>query len=83
VLVGDQDHGLAGAGGFMLIDRGSSDGITLGKRLAVYRDVRIPGMPLNSIGEGVVVSVGPHASLTRVTASRDAVQRGDYVAFRK
>lgn len=83
VLVGEKERRLAGAGGFMLIDRGSTEGVTVGKRLAVYRDVHIPGMPLNSIGEAVVVNVGPHASVTHITATRDAVQRGDYVAFRK
>ena len=83
ILVGDEDHATAGTGEFIMIDRGSTDGMTLGKRVAVYRDVRTPGMPLASIGEAVVVNVGPHVSLTRITAARDAIRRGDYVAIRK
>ena len=83
VLGGNEDRGIGALGEFMMIDRGSSEGVTEGKRFALYRDIRIPGMPLASIGEAVVVSVGPHVSLTRITAGRDAIRRGDYVAFRK
>jgi len=83
VLVGDEDRVLAGTYMFTMIDRGSAEGVAPGARVAIYRDVRIPSMPLASIAEGVVVSVGPHAALTRVTAARDAVINGDYVAFRK
>jgi hypothetical protein len=83
VLIGDEDRQAAGAGEFVLIDRGADQGLTPGTRLAVYRDVRIAGMPLASVGEAVVISVGPIASLTRITRARDAVVSGDYVAIRK
>ena len=68
---------------FMLIDWGADHGVTPGTRLAIYRDVRTPGLPLASVGDAVVISVGPMLSLTRITRARDAVQSGDYVAIRK
>ena len=83
VLFGNEDRQTAGAGEFVLIDRGAAQGITPGTRLAVYRDVRVAGMPLASVGEAVVISVGPVISLTRITRARDAVMSGDYVAVRK
>src|SRR5205085_918302 len=51
VLVGNEDRQVIGGGDFVLIDRGSNDGVTMGARFAVYRDVKMEGMPLAAIGE--------------------------------
>ena len=67
----------------MLIDRGSDQGVTIGARFAIYRDVRAPGVPLSAVGESVIVSTGKSMSLARITRSRDAVVSGDYVVPRK
>lgn len=83
VLVGSDDRAAAAAGDFVLIDRGAAQGIASGMRLAIYRDVRTAGMPLASVGEAVVITVGPAISLMRITRARDAVFSGDYVAVRK
>jgi len=83
VLFGNEDRQTAGAGDFVLIDRGAAQGVTPGTRVAVYRDVGIAGMPLASVGEAVVISVGPAVALTRITRARDAVLSGDYIAIRK
>jgi len=83
IVAGDEDRRTGGAGDFMLIDWGADHGVTPGTRLAIYRDVRTPGLPLASVGDAVVISVGPMLSLTRITRARDAVQSGDYVAIRK
>ena len=83
VIVGSEDRQAAGAGDFVLIDRGASQGIAAGMRVAIYRDVRTPGLPLASVGDAVVISVGPAIALTRITRARDAVLSGDYVAVRK
>ena len=40
-------------------------------------------MPLASVGEAVVITVGPVVSLMRITRARDAVLSGDYVAPRR
>src|SRR5439155_16690899 len=83
VLAGNGDRSAAGPGDFMLIDRGTANGVVPGARFAVYRDVNAAGMPLAAIGEIVVISTGPDTALTRITRARDAVLSGDYVARRK
>jgi hypothetical protein len=83
VLAGNEDRTVAGAGDFMLIDRGSAQGAAPGARYAVYRDVKASGLPLASIGELVVISTGPDTSLARITRARDAVFTGDYIAQRR
>jgi len=83
VLMGAENHSAVGIGNLMLIDRGEDQGFKAGSRFAVYRDVRVGGMPLTSVGEGVVLSIGKTMSLARITRSRDAVIPGDYVVPRK
>jgi hypothetical protein len=83
VLIGDENRQATGAGDFVLIDRGAAQGVAPGTRLALYRDVRRPGMPLANVGEAVVINVGPVISLARITRARDAVLSGDHVAIRK
>ncbi len=86
IVVGAEDRRTAGAGDFMLIDRGSAQGVVPGARYAIYRDVSnfiAAGLPLAPVGEAVVISTGTDTALTRITRSRDAVMSGDYVALRK
>jgi len=83
VLAGIEDRSSAGAGDFVLIDRGTDQGVTPGARFAVYRDIGAARMPLAAIGEAVVLTAGKTMALTRITRSRDAVLSGDYVAPRR
>lgn len=83
VLTGTDNRAAAGSGELMMIDQGTDQGMEAGARFAIYRDTRAPGVPLASIGEGVVLSAGKTMSLTRITRSRDAVVSGDYVVPRK
>jgi hypothetical protein len=83
IVIGNEDRLSAGAGDFMLIDRGSSQGLTAGARFSVYRDLRVDGAPLSNIGEGIVIATGESVAVTRITRARDAVISGDYVAIRK
>jgi hypothetical protein len=83
VVAGNENRSAMGAGDFVLIDRGSEQGVVPGARFALYRDVKVSGMPLASIGELVVISTSPTMALTRITRARDAVVNGDYVAPRK
>ena len=83
VVIGNEDRLSVGIGDFTLIDRGSDKGLTPGVRFSVYRDVRVPGMPLANVGEGIVIATGEGVSVTRITGARDAVVSGDYVAIRK
>jgi len=83
IVIGNEDRISVGIGDFTLIDRGSEHGLTAGARFSVYRDVGVAGMPLASVGEGIVVATGEAVSVTRITRARDAVISGDYVAIRK
>jgi len=82
VLYGVENRRAGGGGDLMLIDRGADQGVAPGARFAVYRDVHA-GVPLSSVGEAVVVSIGKTMSLARITRSRDAIVSGDYVVARK
>jgi hypothetical protein len=83
VLAGLEDRQSAGPGGFVIIDRGTDQGVTAGARYAIYRDIGSAGMPLASVGEAVVLSTGKTLALTKITRARDAVLSGDYVAPRR
>ena len=83
IVVGNESRGAAGIGDFVLIDWGQAQGLTAGARFAIYRDVGVDGLPLTSIGEGVVISASHTMALTRVTRARDAVFSGDYIALRR
>jgi hypothetical protein len=83
VLFRSEEYRTGAAGDFMLIDRGSDQDTVLGSRFAVFRDLQSGGLPLTSVAEGIVVSVGKRMSVMRITASRDAVQAGDFVVPRR
>jgi hypothetical protein len=83
VVAGSENRATVGAGDLVLIDWGQNQGLTPGARFSIYRDVGVSGLPLASIGEGVVLSAGSTMALTRVTRARDVVYSGDYIALRK
>ena len=83
VVGGTENRSNGAAGDLMMMDRGSDQGVAPGARFAVYRDVKVGGMPLASIGEAVVVTTGKAASVVRLTQIRDAVQIGDYLVPRR
>jgi hypothetical protein len=93
VLFGDDEHVTASIGEFMLIDKGADQGVTAGRRFAIYRNVDLwwlkgewgpqPELPLAAVGEAVAVNVGSSVSLVRITAERDAVRAGDLAVLRK
>ena len=83
VMSGTENRSSGAAGDLMMMDGGSDQGIAAGARFAVYRDVKVGGMPLASIGEAIVVTAGRTSSVVRLTQTRDAVQIGDYLVPRK
>lgn len=83
ILFGYDESRTGAPGDFMLIDRGSGQGVVPGDRLAIYRDHRTAGMPLAPIGEGVVMSTAPATAVIRLTLARDAIETGDLVVPRR
>jgi hypothetical protein len=83
VRAAPENHVSAAPGEYVVIDRGRDQGIEPGARLALYRDVRVPGMPLAALGEAIVMSSGTNEAVVRITRARDAVFTGDYLVPRK
>lgn len=83
ILFGGDETRTGAAGDFMVIDRGSHEGLVPGSRLAIYRDTRTKDLPLASIGEGIVISTAPSTSVMRITLARDAIETGDVIVPRK
>lgn len=83
VLVGADRRRSFARGDFLIIDRGSNEGITPGMNLVVYRDKQLADNFLYELGEAVAVDVRPDSSTVQVTVSRDAIAEGDYVAMRR
>jgi len=75
VLAGNDDRRTAAPGELVMIETGVGSSLSPGTSLAIYRYVRVPGLPLASVGDNV--------ALARIMRARDAVQTGDYMAVRK
>jgi hypothetical protein len=82
VLFGVDRHEAFGAGDLLSIDRGQSQGIAVGTRVAFYRD-RMIGTPLYELGAGVVVEVSADTSKVAVERAAPEIKAGDYVVIRR
>lgn len=80
VLSGVDRRESFGAGDLLSIDRGTSQGITIGDRIAFYRD-RLNGAPLVELGSGIVVEVSADTAKVVVDRARFAIVTGDYAAL--
>jgi hypothetical protein len=83
VLSGQDRRTQFGRGDYLLIDRGSNQGVTPGARFVVYHDKKTPGNFLFQIGEAVAMDVQGDTSTLYVLTAIDAIAAGDYVGMRK
>jgi hypothetical protein len=83
VLFGDDERETGARGDFFLVDFPSSGAGPVGSRLAIYRDLDTPGLPLAPIGEAVVTGIHGDKSVVRITDARDAVRSGDLAVPRR
>lgn len=83
VISGQDRRTQFGTGDYLLIDRGSSQGVAPGARFVVYHDKKTPGNFLFQIGEAVAVDVKPDTATLHVLRAIDAIAAGDYVGMRK
>ena len=83
VLFGNHERQIAAAGDFIVMDAGSREGVVSGARLAVYRNVHVPAVPLAWVGEAVAVRIDENTSVVRITYARDAVMAGDFLVPRR
>jgi hypothetical protein len=81
VLFGVHRRSSVGAGDVLSVDRGSRAGMTLGTRIAFYRDRR-NNTPLVELGEGIVVEVSPETAKVVVERAAQDIRAGDYYGVR-
>lgn len=82
VMPGNDGRRSFGKGDYLIVDRGSNEGVTAGSLFVFYRDKRQPENFLYELGEATAVDVRNDTSTLLVTLSRDTIQQGDLVAQR-
>lgn len=82
VLFGVDRHEVFGNGDLLSIDRGQNKGMTVGTRVAFYRDRQI-GTPLFELGAGIVIEVSAETSKVAVERGAAEIVAGDYVVIRR
>jgi hypothetical protein len=83
VMIGSDNRRVFGRGDYVIVNRGTNQGVTSGALFVFYRDKRQPENFLYELGEATAVDVKADTSTLYVTLSRDTIQEGDYVAQRK
>lgn len=83
VVMGQDRRRSFGRGDYLIVDRGSDHGVTVGTHFVLYRDKRVAENFLFEIGAAVAMDVRPDSSTLRVMTSLDAIQEGDYAAMRR
>jgi len=83
LVAGSERRQIAGAGEFMILDRGSDHGLRVGQRLTIFRETVGGSAPVSTIGSATVYLVGAEMSTIRIEGSVDAVYVGDLVAIHR
>ena len=84
VILGNDGRTEFGLGDYLVIDRGSAQGITPGAHFVLYRwKKKAPENFLAAVAEAVAVDVQADSATLSLTSSRDSVTVGDLVAMRK
>ena len=82
VLYGESGRATGGGRDFMIIDRGQEDGVAVGSRYAIFRDLKVDDVPPVNFAEAIVVAAQEENAIIRITSSRDAVTYGDTLVAR-
>jgi hypothetical protein len=83
VVLGAERRILGAPGDFMVVDRGSQQGVRAGQALTVFRTPAGPAGPLTTVGTARVYAVTPETATIRIEQSVDAVYTGDLVAIHR
>ena len=88
VLFGTDGFGTDGASiiatsEFLVIDRGTNQGMRLGQRLTIFREGAGPTGPVTEIAEVAIVLLSPDWATTQTLRMRDIVYAGDLVAVQR
>jgi hypothetical protein len=80
VLFGLDGRKLLGQGHYIVISRGSNDGLSVGQRLTVFRNPIGEAGPVSTFGSAGVVRLDTEVSTVRLLSTRDTVETGDLIA---
>lgn len=83
VLFGNDERRTGAQGDFMVADIGTDQGAEPGARFGIYRNVGVAGLPLEAIGEAIVVAAARETSVIRITSARHAIDSGDLLIPRR
>ena len=82
ILFGTDTREMFGDGDTFSIDRGTTHGVAVGARFAIYRD-HMNGIPLVYIGDALVLETGELTSKVVLVIAKDVVQVGDVAVPRR
>ena len=82
LILGADRRQIGAPGEFMIIDRGSDQGLRQGQQLTIFRRLVADG-PIATVGAATVFTVQPASSVVRIERSTDAVWIGDLVAIHR
>ncbi len=82
IVFGELGRVTASSNQLMVIDRGAEQDVSRGQRVTVFRR-SVPGGPVVSIGDGLVVAVRPQSATIRLDRVTDAIEAGALVALHR
>lgn len=82
LLFGNDGRRSFANGDLIVINRGSTHGVTAGARLGIFRDLRSGG-PLVPVGQAIVLTVGADTATVIADRVRDVLVTGDWVGMQK
>jgi hypothetical protein len=80
LLFGNDGRRSFANGDLIVINRGSTHGVTAGARLGIFRDTKTGG-PLVLVGQGIVLTVGGDTATVIADRVRDVLRTGDWVGL--
>ena len=83
VLFGTDGASIIATTEFLVIDRGTNQGMRLGQRLTIFREGAGPTGPVTEIAEVAIVLLSPDWATTQILRMRDVVYAGDLVAVQR
>ena len=83
VLFGTDGASIIATSEFLVIDRGTNQGMRLGQRLTIFREGAGPTGPVTEIAEVAIVLLSPDWATVQVLRMRDIIYAGDLVAVQR
>jgi hypothetical protein len=83
LILADERRQMGASGEFMVVDRGSDQGVRPGQRVTFFRTTAPGARAVLPIGSGTALLIGRATSVVRIETSRDAIFVGDLAAMHR